>query len=38
LQNQTSNELLSLLLNRGIVTHFSEKIPTANDIFIQSVS
>jgi len=38
LQNQTSNELLSLLLNRGVVTHFSEKIPTANDIFIQSVS
>lgn len=38
LQNRTSNELLTLLLNRGIVTHFSEKIPTANDIFIQSVS
>lgn len=38
LQKQTSNELLSLLLNRGVVTHFSEKIPTANDIFIQSVS
>lgn len=38
LANNTSNDLLTLLLNRGRVTHFSEKIPTANDIFIQSVS
>ena len=32
------NELLQLLLNRGQVTHFVEKIPSVNDIFIQTVS
>ena len=33
-----SNELLSILTNFGQVTHFVEKIPSVNDIFIQSVS
>ena len=32
------NELLHVLTQRGQVTHFVEKIPTVNDIFIQSVS
>ncbi len=34
----TSNELLYLLTKSGQVTHFVEKIPTVNDIFIQTVS
>ena len=34
----TPNELLQLLTQRGQVTHFVEKIPTANDIFIKTVS
>lgn len=34
----TSNELLQLLVARGQVTHFMEKIPSVNDIFIQTVS
>jgi ABC-2 type transport system ATP-binding protein len=33
-----SNELLSILTQFGQVTHFVEKIPTVNDIFIQTVS
>lgn len=32
------NELLSILTQRGQVTHFVEKIPSVNDIFIESVS
>lgn len=32
------NELLQLLTSRGEVTHFVEKIPSVNDIFIQTVS
>lgn len=32
------NELLQILTERGQVTHFVEKIPTANDIFIKTVS
>jgi ABC-2 type transport system ATP-binding protein len=32
------NELLHLLTQRGQVTHFMEKIPSVNDIFIQAVS
>ncbi|OAB27402.1 ABC-2 type transport system ATP-binding protein [Flavobacterium fryxellicola] len=32
------NELLQVLTQRGQVTHFVEKIPTVNDIFIQAVS
>jgi ABC-2 type transport system ATP-binding protein len=32
------NELLHLLTQRGQVTHFMEKIPSVNDIFIQTVT
>jgi len=32
------NELLHLLTQRGQVTHFLEKIPSVNDIFIKTVS
>lgn len=32
------NDLLQLLVLNGQVTHFVEKIPTVNDIFIQTVS
>jgi ABC-2 type transport system ATP-binding protein len=38
LGNATPNELLSTLVQRGQVTHFMEKIPSVNDIFIQTVS
>ncbi|WP_438965736.1 ABC transporter ATP-binding protein [Flavobacterium sp.] len=38
LGNHDSNELLSILTKNGQVTHFVEKIPSVNDIFIQSVS
>jgi ABC-2 type transport system ATP-binding protein len=38
LGNGTSNELLSILTSRGQVTHFSENIPSINDIFIQTVT
>ncbi len=34
----TPNELLHILTQRGQVTHFMEKIPSVNDIFIQTVS
>ena len=33
-----SNELLNVLTKNGQVTHFVEKIPSVNDIFIQAVS
>ena len=36
--NATPNELLNILTQQGQVTHFVEKIPTVNDIFIQAVS
>ena len=36
--NHTSNDLLSILTSFGQVTHFVEKIPSVNDIFIQTVS
>lgn len=36
--NQSSNDLLSLLSNHGEVKHFVEMIPSANDIFIEAVS
>jgi len=36
--NSTPNELLNLLIQRGQVTHFMEKIPSVNDIFIKTVS
>ncbi|CAM4022928.1 ABC transporter ATP-binding protein [Flavobacterium weaverense] len=38
LGNASPNDLLSLLTKRGQVNHFVEKIPTVNDIFIQTVS
>jgi len=38
LGSATSNELLHVLTQRGQVTHFVEKIPSVNDIFIQTVS
>ena len=37
-KNQTSNDLLSVLSKLGEVKHFVEKIPSANDIFIEAVS
>jgi ABC-2 type transport system ATP-binding protein len=36
--NATPNELLSTLVQRGQVTHFVEKIPSVNDIFIKTVT
>ncbi len=33
-----SNDLLNVVLKNGQVTHFVEKIPSVNDIFIQTVS
>jgi ABC-2 type transport system ATP-binding protein len=38
LGNATPNELLNTLVQRGQVTHFVEKIPSMNDIFIQTVT
>lgn len=38
LGNDTPNNLLKLLTNRGQVLHFVEKIPSVNDIFIQTVT
>lgn len=38
LGQNSSNELLSILTQFGQVTHFVEKIPSVNDIFIQTVS
>ena len=32
------NELLNILIQRGQVTHFMEKIPSVNDIFIKTVT
>ena len=37
-ENESPNELLSLLTNYGEVEHFLELVPSANDIFIQAVS
>ena len=38
LGSSSSNELLHILTNHGQVTHFSENIPSVNDIFIQTVT
>ncbi len=35
--DETSNDLLSFLTSKAEVNHFNELIPTANDIFIQTV-
>jgi len=36
--NQTSNELLNFLSSNAEVNHFMEVVPSANDIFIQTVN
>uniref|UniRef100_UPI0035C81595 ABC transporter ATP-binding protein n=1 Tax=Aurantibacter sp. TaxID=2807103 RepID=UPI0035C81595 len=36
--NQNPNDLLQYLITKGKVSHFVELIPTANDIFIQTVN
>ena len=36
-ESETPNELVSYLSNLGQLTHFVEVVPTANDIFIQTV-
>lgn len=38
LSNKMPNELLNVLSMNGQVTHFVEKLPSVNDIFIQTVS
>ncbi|MDR2223005.1 MAG: ATP-binding cassette domain-containing protein [Flavobacteriaceae bacterium] len=38
LAQSTPNELLHILTQYGQVTHFVEKLPTVNDIFIQTVN
>lgn len=38
LGTHTANELLQTIMQRGQVTHFAEKIPSVNDIFIQTVT
>jgi ABC-2 type transport system ATP-binding protein len=38
LGNLAPNELLNVLIQRGQVTHFMEKIPSVSEIFIQTVS
>ena len=35
--NDTSNDLLGFLTSKAEVNHFNELVPTANDIFIQTV-
>ena len=37
-EGQASNELLSLLSTLGLVSHFRERIPAVNDIFIKAVN
>lgn len=37
-QNQSSNQLLSQLIDQIDVISFNEKLPTINDIFLQSIS
>lgn len=36
-QNESSNDLLSFLTSKAQVNHFNELVPSANDIFIQTV-
>ena len=33
----TPNDVLPILIKNGLVTHFTENIPSINDIFISSV-
>jgi len=37
-EQQSANDLLQFLISKGEVTHFVEQIPSANDIFIQTVN
>ncbi len=37
-EKDSANELLSFLTSKGMVNHFVELIPSANDIFIQAVN
>ena len=37
-KHQNANDLLQYLISKGEVTHFVEQIPSANDIFIQTVN
>ena len=36
--DQTANELVQFLTTKGSLTHFVEVVPSANDIFIETVS
>lgn len=36
-ESDTANDLLNFLMTKGEVSHFVEQVPSANDIFIQSV-
>lgn len=38
LGNKTANDLIQILIQNGEITHFTENIPSINDIFIQTVS
>ncbi|MFP2996414.1 ATP-binding cassette domain-containing protein [Spongiivirga sp. MCCC 1A20706] len=37
-KDKTANYLVQYLNNKGTLTHFVEKVPSVNDIFVQSVS
>lgn len=37
-ENETPNQLLSYLANKGQINHFVEVIPTVDDIFIQTIT
>lgn len=38
LGDKTANDLMKLLVQHGTITHFTENVPSINDIFIQTVS
>ena len=38
LGNKSANDLMQLLIQNGTITHFTENVPSINDIFIQTVS
>ena len=38
LGDKSSNDLMQMLIQNGEITHFTENIPSINDIFIQTVS
>ncbi|WP_177760942.1 ABC transporter ATP-binding protein [Flavobacterium sp. I3-2] len=38
LGSKTANDLMEILIQNGQITHFTENIPSINDIFIQTVS